>query len=44
MPFTFRDLGTWATASDNRWRILTFSGLGYGVLTLLCAVLFWRGH
>lgn len=44
MPFTFRDLVTWATASDNRWRILTFSGLGYGVLTLLCAVLFWRGH
>jgi len=44
MPYTFRDLVTWATASDNRWRILAFSGLGYGALTLLCAVLFWRGH
>ena len=44
MPYTFRDLATWATASDKRWRILAFSGLGYGALTLLCAVLFWRGH
>jgi hypothetical protein len=44
MPFTFRDLVTWATASDKRWRILAFSGLGYGALTLLCAVFFWRGH
>ncbi len=44
MPFTFRDLVTWATANDTRWRILAFSGLGYGVLTLLCTLFFWNGH
>ncbi len=44
MPFTFRDLVTWATASDRRWRVLACGGLGYGVLTLVCAVFFWRGH
>jgi hypothetical protein len=44
MPYTFRDLVTWATAKDQRWRMLAYGGLGYGALTLLCAVLFWRGH
>lgn len=44
MPYTFRDLVNWATSNDRRWRILAFSGFGYGVLTLACAVFFWRGH
>lgn len=44
MPYTFRDLVTWATANDKRWRALAMGGLAYGVLTLLCAILFWRGH
>lgn len=44
MPYTFRDLVTWATANESRWRLLTFGGLAYGVVTLLCAILFWRGH
>ena len=44
MPYTFRDFATWATANDKRWKILSYSGLGYGVLTLLCAIFFWRGH
>ena len=44
MPFTFRDLVTWATANDKRWRMLALGGLVYGVATLLCAVLFWGGH
>ncbi len=44
MPYTFRDLVTWATATDKRWRMVAYGGFGYGVVTLLCAVLFWRGH
>lgn len=44
MPYTFRDLVTWATANDKRWRMTAYGGLAYGVLTLLCALLFWRGH
>ena len=44
MPYTFRDLVNWATSNDRRWRILAYIGFGYGVLTLACAVLFWRGH
>lgn len=44
MPYTFRDLAKWATASNKRWKVLAFSGLGYGALTLLCAILFWGGH
>lgn len=44
MPYTFRDAVTWATASASRWRVLAWAGLGYGVLVLVCAVAFWRGH
>ncbi|MAT47138.1 MAG: hypothetical protein CMO35_06865 [Verrucomicrobiaceae bacterium] len=44
MPYTFRDLVNWATSNDRRWRIMAYIGFGYGVLTLACAVLFWRGH
>jgi hypothetical protein len=44
MPYPFRDLVTWATAEDKRWRMLAYGGMGYGAVTLLCAVLFWRGH
>ena len=44
MPFTFRDLVTWGTANDKRWRNLAYGGLAYGAVTLLCAILFWRGH
>ena len=44
MPYTFRDLASWATASHKRWMVLAMGGLVYGVLTLLCATLFWGGH
>jgi len=44
MPFTFRDAVTWATANDSRWRLLVFGGLGFGLLILCCALLFWRGY
>lgn len=43
MPYLFRDAVSWATAEDRRWRLLSFAGLGYGTLMLLCALIFWRG-
>ena len=44
MPYLFRDAVTWATASENRWRMLSLGGLAYGVVTLICALAFWRGY
>ncbi|WP_411826581.1 hypothetical protein [Luteolibacter sp. AS25] len=44
MPYVFRDAVTWATASAGRWKLLSFGGLAYGVVTLICALSFWRGY
>jgi hypothetical protein len=44
MPYTFRDAVGWATANERRWRLLAIGGLVYGVLVLVCAIAFWRGH
>jgi hypothetical protein len=44
MPYLFRDMVTWATASTTRWRVLSCVGLGYGALTFICAIAFWRGY
>lgn len=44
MPYLFRDLVTWASASASRWRNLCFAGLAYGVAVLACALLFWKGY
>lgn len=44
MPYLFRDAVTWATASSQRWTILSLAGLGYGVVTLGCALAFWRNY
>jgi len=41
MPFTLRDLITWVTKTESRFRISAFAGLGYGVLVLICAILWW---
>jgi len=41
MPYTMRDAITWATKTDARYRMLTFVGLGYGVLVLICDLLWW---
>ncbi len=41
MPYTMRDAITWATKTDARYRMLTFAGLGYGVLVLICDLLWW---
>lgn len=44
MPYLFRDAVTWVTASDGRWKLVSFAGLAYGIATLVCAFAFWRGY
>ncbi|MEK6232113.1 MAG: hypothetical protein N2A42_09680 [Luteolibacter sp.] len=44
MPYLFRDAVTWVTASDSRWKLVSFAGLAYGIATLVCALAFWRGY
>lgn len=44
MPYLFRDAVTWVTADSKRWLAMCAAGLGYGILTLVCALLFWRGY
>jgi hypothetical protein len=44
MPYLFRDAVTWVTADQKRWTLLSIAGLGYGVVTLVCAFAFWRGY
>ena len=44
MPYLFRDAVTWVTASNRRWSFFTLAGLAYGLVTLVCAVAFWRGY
>jgi hypothetical protein len=44
MPYLFRNAVTWATATSQRWTALSLAGLAYGVVTLVCALAFWRNH
>ena len=44
MPYLFRDAVTWVTADQKRWRLLSAAGLGYGLATVICAFVFWRGY
>lgn len=43
MPYLFRDVVTWVTADQKRWTLMSVAGLAYGIATLACAFLFWRG-
>jgi len=43
-PYLFRDALDWARASQGRWKLLSLAGLAYGVATVVCALLFWRGY
>jgi hypothetical protein len=43
-PYLFRNAVTWATATSQRWTALSLAGLAYGVVTLVCALAFWRNH
>ena len=44
MPYLFRDAVDWTSAKQTRWRVMSLAGLGYGVATLVCALVFWRGY
>lgn len=44
MPYTFRNLVTWATASQGRWKSLCIAGAVYGVAVISCALAYWRGY
>ena len=44
MPYLFRDAVTWLCASAKRWNGFAIAGLLYGMVTLICALAFWRGY
>ena len=44
MPYLFRDAVNWVSAEPKRWQAASLAGLGYGVATLVCALVFWRGY
>jgi len=44
MPYLFRDAVDWAAANSKRWTFLALAGLGYGLATLVCAIVFWRKY
>lgn len=41
MPFLMRDAITWVTANAARWKLVSLSGIAYGALLLIAAVLFY---
>lgn len=44
MPYLLRDWIDWLLKGGApRWNRLCLGGMGYGVITLLCALAFWRG-
>lgn len=44
MPYLFRDMIGWVTASQGRWKALCSAGLAYGVAVVVCAFAFWKGY
>lgn len=41
MPYTLRDMITWVTKTEARYRNAALAGLVYGVLVLVCTMLWW---
>ena len=41
MPYLMRDAITWVSKTGGRYRAAAFAGLGYGVVVLVCTVLWW---
>jgi hypothetical protein len=41
MPFLFRDTVNWLTAKPARWNAAVFSGIGYGAVLLIAALLWY---
>lgn len=44
MPYLFRDAISWVSAKSQRWNACALGGLAYGIATLVCALLYWRGY
>lgn len=44
MPYLFRDMVGWASASQGRWKALCSAGLAYGIAVVVCALAFWKGY
>lgn len=42
-PYLFRDALDWTRVSKLRWQVLSLAGAAYGMATVACALLFWRG-
>jgi hypothetical protein len=41
MPFLFRDSVNWLTAKPARWNAAIVSGIGYGAVLLVAALLWY---
>jgi hypothetical protein len=41
MPYLMRDLITWLTKTSGRWKMAALAGAAYGVLVLVCALVFY---
>ena len=41
MPYLMRDQINWLLAKDNRWKIGTIAGALYGLLVMVCALVWW---
>ncbi len=41
MPYTLRDMISWVTKTEGRYRNAALTGLGYGVLVLICTMVWW---
>lgn len=42
MPYVLRDLITWLTTKPRIFRVASLGGIAYGILLLVCSVVFWR--
>ena len=40
-PYLMRDQIAWVVADKKRWQIACGAGLAYGIVMLICALLFW---
>lgn len=41
MPFLMRDAISWVTGNDARWKLVSLSGIVYGALLLVAALIFY---
>lgn len=44
MPYLFRDGVSWATASDGRWRALSFGGVLFGLMFVILGLTVWSDY